>query len=229
MSRTRLPIVLACLWACAPAQLRAEASLGVVSDYRYRGVSLSDGHSALQAGLVWNRDDGWYAGVFAANTRIARADGWQLVSYLGRAWRLDSGRSWEAGVQFVAFTSHHDEDYREVYLGFASDRWSLRAYYQPKPFGDYGPAVYAEGNASLPLGGHWLLLGHMGAGWRGGELDAGVDRTYLDARIGTGVGLGAFSLYLQHVWMWRRSGYLADDLGPQAADPGWVLGVNRAW
>ena len=78
--------------ACACADARAENSFGIVSDYRYRGLSLSDGEPGLQAGLVWDRDDGWYAGVFAATTRIGGRDGVQAISYLGRAWRLRSGR-----------------------------------------------------------------------------------------------------------------------------------------
>ena len=111
--------------------MRAENSFGIVSDYRYRGLSLSDGEPGLQAGLVWDRDDGWYAGVFAATTRIGGRDGVQAISYLGRAWRLRSGRSWEAGIQYVAFTSDHGEDYRELYLGLASDRWNVRLHYEP--------------------------------------------------------------------------------------------------
>ncbi len=226
MSRYLPPTVLACVLACFGADVRAEVSLGIVSDYRYRGVSLSDGDPALQAGAVLNRDDGWYAGLFAASTRIGDARGLHLVSYAGRAWRLDSGRSWEAGLQYVALTSP-DEDHGELYLGLVSDRWNARLYYQPEPFGD-GAAAYVEVNARYPLGERWSLLGHVGAAWRG---DPGpyADGTYYDGRFGVGVSLGAFDLHLQRVLTARSGGYLAYGLDADAGDAGWVLGATWTW
>jgi uncharacterized protein (TIGR02001 family) len=215
--------------ACAPLAARAEVTLGAVSDHRYRGVALGDGSPALQAGIVLDRDSGWYAGVFGSTTRIEGRRGLQVVSYAGHAWRLQDGRSWEAGIQYVAFTSHHDEDYRELYLGLASDRWNLRAHYQPEALGSYGPAAYLDLGASLPMGDRFVLLGHAGAGWRGGRLDPGVDRTYFDARLGIGLRLGAYSLYVQRVATWREGGYLSGHLPADADAAGWVLGITRAW
>ena len=228
MSRYLLLSGLACVLACLCGKARAEASLGIVSDYRYRGVSLSGGDPALQAGFAWDHDAGWYAGVFAAGTRIGGERGLQAVSYLGRAWRLESGHSWEAGLQYVALT-HHSDDYGELYLGLISDRWSARAYYQPEALGDHGPAAYAEVDASLPLGERWRLLGHLGAGWRGGELGPYVDRVHYDGRFGVGVALGAVHLHLQRVFTGRRGGYPAYGLDPDAADAGWVLGATWTW
>ncbi len=212
---------------CGTAQ--AEVTLGVVSDYRYRGVSMTDGAPALQAGIVLDRASGWYAGAFGSTTRIENEGGLQVVSYAGRAWRRPSGRSWEAGIQHVAFTSHHGEDYRELYIGLVSDRWNARVHYQPEPFGDYGPAAYVDLNTSMPVGERWLLLAHAGAGWRGGELEAGVDRTYFDARAGLGLSLGAYQLSFQGVATRRNSGYLVEHLPADAGEAGWVLGIARAW
>ena len=215
--------------ACACADARAENSFGIVSDYRYRGLSLSDGEPGLQAGLVWDRDDGWYAGVFAATTRIGGRDGVQAISYLGRAWRLCSGRSWEAGIQYVAFTSDHGEDYRELYLGLASDRWNARLHYEPLQLGDYGPAAYADFNANRPLGERFVLVGHVGAGWRSGDPAPYIDRVYYDARVGIGMSWGAANLSLQRVATIGRGGYLAGELDRDAGDGGWVLSISRTW
>lgn len=229
MSRTLLPTGLACVLACLHGGARAEVTLGVVSDYRYRGVSLTDGDPALQAGLAWDRDDGWYAGLFAANTRIGSERGLQTVSYLGRAWRLDSGRSWEAGAQYIALVGHRGGEYRELYLGLASDRWNARLYHQPRLFGDAGPSAYAELNAHLPLGSRWMLLGHLGATWRGDDPGKYVDRIYYDGRFGVGVTAGAFNLHVQRVLTKRSGGYLAGGLYPEAGDAGWVFGATWTW
>ena len=87
MSRYLLSTGLACMLACLCGEVRAEVngevSLGIVSDYRYRGLSLSGGDPALQAGFAWDHEDGWYAGLFAAGTRIGGEHGLQAVSYLG--------------------------------------------------------------------------------------------------------------------------------------------------
>lgn len=220
--------ILALASACAAA--RAETTASIVSDYRYRGLSLSDGRPALQAGLVWDRDDGWYAGVFGASTRVADRDGVQLISYLGHTWKLRNGRNWELGMQFVAFTADHDEDYREFYAGIASDRWNARLHYEPQALGEYGPAAYLDLNANRPLGERFVLVGHVGAGWRNNNTPTvAVDRLYYDARIGVGVSAGAFSYSLQRVRTLGRSGYLAGEIPPDAGDAGWVFGISRAW
>lgn len=228
MSRYLLLPGLACVLACACADARAEISLGIVSDYRYRGLSLTDGNPAAQAGFAWDHDENWYAGVFAASTRIDGERGLQVVSYLGRGWRLDSGRSWEAGIQYVALTDQPG-DYGEVYLGLVSDRWSARVYYQPDAFGNQGAAAYAEFDASIPLGERWRLLGHLGAGWQGDAPGNYIDGVRYDGRLGVGVAVGAVHLHLQRVVAERRGGYPAYGLDSNAADAGWVLGATWTW
>src|SRR5664279_3555744 len=54
--------------ASAEAQFTANAS--VVSDYRFRGVSLSDQKPAVQASVNWDDADGWYAGAFASTVQL---------------------------------------------------------------------------------------------------------------------------------------------------------------
>jgi uncharacterized protein (TIGR02001 family) len=46
--------------------LSADYEVGVVSDYRYRGYSLSDEKPALQAGATVNIPGGWYAGTWGS-------------------------------------------------------------------------------------------------------------------------------------------------------------------
>lgn len=227
MPRYVLLTGLAGLLSCASAG--AETSVGIVSDYRYRGLSLTGGQPSVHVAWAWDGDAGGYAGVVAAGTEIGEEPGVQLVSYTGRGWRLQNGRSIEAGVQYVAFSRHRNEDYAELYVGALSDRWSMRAYYQPEPLGDYGPAAYVEGNLSRPVGERILLFGHVGAGWRGGPLAPGTDRTYLDGRIGVGMEAAAFNFYVQYVAVAGRTGYLAGDVGPGADASGWVVGLSRSW
>src|ERR1051325_11099552 len=65
LRRVALAILLALIGSNASAELSATAS--VLSDYRYRGVSLSRGDPAAQLGLVWDDPSGGYAGLFASS------------------------------------------------------------------------------------------------------------------------------------------------------------------
>src|SRR5439155_7805223 len=52
----------------ALGQVSGSASL--VSDYRFRGVSLSQEKPALQLNVLYDDQSGWYAGAFASSVQI---------------------------------------------------------------------------------------------------------------------------------------------------------------
>lgn len=54
------------LWAAPAAAVDVSGEAGLVSDYRYRGVSLSRGHPALQAELTLEHVSGLYADVWGS-------------------------------------------------------------------------------------------------------------------------------------------------------------------
>jgi uncharacterized protein (TIGR02001 family) len=60
--------VLACLWSSAAAAAAVDLSgeLGVVSDYRYRGISLSRGNPAIQASISLEHGSGAYANLWGS-------------------------------------------------------------------------------------------------------------------------------------------------------------------
>ena len=55
--------------ACA----QVSGSVTLVSDYRYRGISLSDGRPTAQLSVAYDRPDGWYMGAFASRVRLRPA------------------------------------------------------------------------------------------------------------------------------------------------------------
>ena len=121
---------------------QVSGSLTLVSDYRYRGVSLSDEQPATQASVAYDHSSGWYAGVFGSTVDLAsqsRRD-LQLLSYVGYARRAHPGLSWEVGAGYSAFAGAGGYDYPEVYWGVASDHVSGRIYYAQNYFGQ-GPGA----------------------------------------------------------------------------------------
>ena len=68
------------------AQIRFSGEASLVSDYRFRGVSLSDGKAAFQLDLAAEHESGLYAGVWAST--IAETEGGARIEadpYIGYA------------------------------------------------------------------------------------------------------------------------------------------------
>lgn len=178
-------------------------SLSAVSDYRYRGVSLTGNDPAAQATLNYDDPSGLYAGAFVSNVRLPNAPGReaQVIAFAGYAWQLPSGVSGEAGVDYSAFTRTHGYDYPEIYLGFASGNVNGRVYYTPRYFGRFGDAVYGELNYAQPLVDRFRFVAHGGVlhSRRYDSYRGSGDRATFDARTGVGVDLDAFNLEI--VWV----------------------------
>jgi uncharacterized protein (TIGR02001 family) len=156
-----------CLAACALAPPHARCQLAfsasAVSDYRFRGASLSDGDPVPQLGLAYDAPSGVFLGAFvsAARLRNTRANA-QAVLYAGLARRIGPALSWEAGVSDARFQRAGNYNYHEVFAGLSGERVNARLYYSPRYFGVGGRSVYAELGATYPLGGRIDFVGHAG-------------------------------------------------------------------
>lgn len=215
------------LWAllsAGPVLAQFSGNVGVLSDYRYRGISLSDGRPALQLGLGYDHASGAYAGVLASTLRYngGRSDT-LLLPYLGYAWRLRAGLSAEIGAQYSRFVRAGHYDYAEFYAGLSWDRIGARAYYSPRYFGQ-SSSWYLELNGSHPLSERWRLFAHAGTL----RVQGGASR--YDLRLGVGCALRGVDLQLS--WGIMDAGdefqprYLPVDVTDRA---GWVLGASYRW
>jgi uncharacterized protein (TIGR02001 family) len=195
--------LLLCVFASGvSAQISGTAS--VVSDYRYRGITLSDQKPAAQIGLTYDDPVGWYGGAFGSTVRLAPpADpGFQAIVFAGFASRLASGISLEAGGDYSAFSGAASYyDYGEIYLGVATEKLSARIYYSPRYFGLPAKAVYAEINGAQPLIDRARLLVHVGFLRTSTEYAYGSpsNQHVVDGRIGVGVTFDLFQLELAWV------------------------------
>ena len=185
------------------ASAQFSATVSVVSDYRYRGITLSDQKPALQGGLNYDGADGWYAGAFGSTVRLAppAGNGVQGIAFGGLAKRLPSGVTLEAGGDYSAFSGAAHDNYGEVFVGAATDRLSARVYYSPRYFGQGANALYGELNASQPLVGTVRLVAH--AGFLRAQYQSGYyavpRKTVVDGRVGLGADFGAF--HVEAAWV----------------------------
>ena len=189
------------LWfALAAANVAAQVSgsLTLVSDYRFRGVSLSHNRPAAQLGVAYDDARGWYTGAFASTVELADPSNRELqaIAFGGYVWRFPSGLSSEVGADYSAFTGARRYSYPEVYWGIASENLSARLYYAPRYFGQDSDAIYGEVNGAQPLFDRVRLLAHAGV-LRNSSENIYTGRTahhVLDARVGVGIDFDQFSI-----------------------------------
>ena len=194
------------------ARAQFGATVSVESDYRFRGVSLSESKPAWR--LTVNHDfmSGAYAGASATSVELARGDRYsQFVGYAGYATRPVDGRSLEFGASYSHFTGNSSYDYLEAYAGVLAQRWSLRVHYAPDYFGRGVQTAYVDANAHWPLNEHVRLFGHTGAlvPLAGHAVWPDDKRTRFDLRLGLGVAADSFDVQLAWVEASRGGPYPA--------------------
>jgi uncharacterized protein (TIGR02001 family) len=148
------------------AQLAGD--IAVVSDYRYRGVSLSSDQPAVQGSVSFDARNGAFAGLFASTLNASFIESSALaLAYAGYARRVGT-QSWFATARIAMFPNAGDYNFGEVQAGFAHERWSAAISYAPDYFGRRVRAGYGEVDVawpldlSLPLGARTMLVVHGG-------------------------------------------------------------------
>jgi uncharacterized protein (TIGR02001 family) len=175
------------LFMTAPARCQTSANLTLVSAYTARGVTLDTG-PALQLRVEHDAADGWYAGGFASPVRLDGERQGQLIAYGGRASRLTSTLTWDAGVSRSTFLRDRAYDYSEFYAGLAQGRSSARLFYSPAYYGA-GRSLYLDLGSAYPLGDGVNLAVHAGLLHPFGEY-RGVARDGADLRLALATDVG---------------------------------------
>lgn len=102
----------------APGALDVNASVSVVSDYHFRGLTLSDGDPAVQASLEAEHESGLYAGVWGSS--IAKYAGTRVETDVYAGWRgAAAGLDLDLGAQAYLYPGGHGANYVEL-IGSAS-------------------------------------------------------------------------------------------------------------
>ena len=221
--RGRLAVSLAAL-ACglsSPALAQDEAdtdgvtvsaNVSLVTDYRFRGVSLSGGDPAIQGGLDVAHDSGFYAGVWASSIDGGPSYGeMEFDIYGGWSGQLSEGVSVDVGLLYYLYPSEElglDTDYWEPYasIGFnlgpaEATVGAAYAWEQDSLGGDDNLYVYTDLSTGLP-GTPLTVTGHLGYtdGVLAPPLLAGdTDDSGLDWSIGASYSAGPIEVGLSYI------------------------------
>ena len=223
----RLTFAVLCLGSGTAAQAQLGASLAVDSDYRFRGVSLSESGPSLRASFNYDAPNGCYGGASATRVELARGDRYaQLLGYAGCVVTAGLGKHLEAGATFSHFTGDSSYDFGEGYVGVLAERWSARIHFAPDYFGRRVSTAYGEFDIHTLLDENFRLFGHAGAILRTGGSGGGASRTRADVRLGAG--WSGHGLDVQIAWLAASRG------GPYPAvydkrRGAWVAGASYSF
>jgi uncharacterized protein (TIGR02001 family) len=206
-----------------PAHAQVGVSAQVQSDYRFRGVSLSDGDPVASVSVSYDHASGAYGGLtgvgVATDHSGVRVLGY--VAYLGYAGRLKHDTSWDAGVTNSNATVYLDKkyssNYTELYAGLTRDDVSVHVYYSPRYFLYDGSTLYVDVNGAFRPVSHWRLFGHIGVLSRISPVSSpNADHTRFDLRAGVAREFRHFELNL--AWTTTGSAPVYPPGYPQSRD-----------
>lgn len=163
-----------------------------MSDYRYRGVSLSAEQPSASLSANFDFASGLYGGVSIARARV-RLSGVrsQLVTYAGYARSLGGKLTLDAGVADTRYGGGSWYNHQEVYAGVSAERVAARMSVSPRYFGVRRRSVYTEIDGSYPLGDSVDLFAHAGL------LRSGWSR--MDYKVGVSAALETWTVQLAYV------------------------------
>jgi len=177
------------------------ANVSLVSDYRFRGASFSDNDIALQGGLDYSHESGFYFGVWGSSLDEGGAPAFgelEVDVYGGYSTEIE-GIALDVGLLLYAFPTGNvipepATDYLELYgsvgvdLGVASATFGAAYAFSNDALGnDDNIYLYTDIGADIPdtpisVGAH---LGYSDGSL--GDLDGDGDASYLDWSVSASV------------------------------------------
>lgn len=189
--------------------LSVGAEVELMSDYRFRGVSRSDGDPAVQAAITVSHGSGPYVGV--RGTTLSGLDplresgfddlgNLQLELYAGYGMEIGGGLSADGGVMYYAYTGGEGRtDYVEPYASLSYMLGPVEATggvkYAPSQSGTGNEDMlylFAEAEAGIPFT-PLKFRAHVG------RQDWGAFGTYTNWSIGGGYTMGPAEISLRYV------------------------------
>jgi uncharacterized protein (TIGR02001 family) len=215
MKRVTTGIAAGALMACASATAHAEFSgnVALTSDYLFRGISQTDENPAIQGGIDYSHDSGFYAGLWGSNVDFGEDTGDGLGSrasleldlYAGFSRNPPGALGWDVGVIRYGYPgagSRRNYDYTEIYgklsydFGVAAGTAGIN--YSNDYFAASGTGVYYYGEVAVPLPAEFKVGAHVGHQTID-KNDVFGTPDYTDWKIGVSKDFGGLGFALDYV------------------------------
>jgi uncharacterized protein (TIGR02001 family) len=182
------------------------ANVGVTSNYVFRGITQTDDGPAVQGGIDYVHDVGFYAGAWASNVEPIPGDkGWETDLYLGYNFKLNPNVLFDVGyITYLYSSTDFDYDADEIYFGASFYDVSVTYYAGDRDVGpDY---AYIDLKYSLALAQEFNL--HLHYGYMN---DDAANSDYQDVAIGISKNVAGFDLGLTATTIDHDNSNLEDD------------------
>jgi len=161
LNKLAIAVGAAVMGLASVAQAELSANIGATSNYLWRGVTQTGDEAAVQGGIDFAHDSGFYAGTWASNV----SGGEELDLYAGFGGEAGSV-GYDVGVIYYAYPSFTDSDFTEVYGSVSFGPASVGVAYTISGENDGGAFddgdLYYYVSASTDLGDGWSLGGTIG-------------------------------------------------------------------
>ncbi len=204
-----LVVVAALSLSFVPAAARAQfvGAATIESEYRLRGVALTNGEPDVRLGVTYDHVSGAYAGVSAivGEAEHVGVRGLGYVANIGFARQTSTGLTWDVGATNSQITLYlpsrqvlrspqvitpgdirrYSANYTEVYAGISVRNVSARLYFSPDYLGQGLKTAYLDITAAVRPARRLRLYGHVGALTPLGESAwPNSSREHLDLAVG---------------------------------------------
>lgn len=111
----------------AAVQAGLTANIGVTSNYVFRGETQTDDGAAVQGGVDFSHQSGFYLGAWASNVDFpaANADGFEIDLYGGFKFNVNKEMAFDIGYITYQYTDSNLRDVSELYFGFIFNDFSV--------------------------------------------------------------------------------------------------------
>lgn len=208
---------------CDEAQPIFSGSIAVVSDYRYRGLSLSDEQPALQAGLTATSPGGWYADAFTSTIDEYAGPGddhgatVELDFAVGRGFSA-LGVDWDASAAVYTYPGAAGLSYWEIPVS-ASKTWGALTATAGLEYAPAQSNLGDDDNTYVYLSAEWApQTWPVSLSASLGREDGAYADNKLDWTLGVSHDVGPVNLLLQYI-----------DADAPGADGALVASVTKAF
>ena len=207
MKSLRWLLACAALAAAGIAQAGISGTVTAVSDYDFRGISLSATDPALQGSVDYAFDNGLYAGIWGSQVDFGNVYGedFEVDYYLGYGGSSESGFQWGVyGVKYTDPNTNTDLDYSEVNVSGGYKWLNAKLWWTSNSSNSRHEGYYLDLNGTFSLPKDFGLVVHggysFGSYWS--DLDIygnGDSNEYYDYSIGVTKSLGHANLALKFI------------------------------
>jgi uncharacterized protein (TIGR02001 family) len=195
LAATALSLCLA-FGAAHAARAQISGSIGIQSDYRFRGISLTDRQPVATLSLAYDHPSGLYAGASVVGVDEDGPQALGFIEYAGYATQKIGPVSFDLGVNNQSLSEYADKryplNYSEIYVGVVGSHLSAHVYYSPNYFRTGVNTLYADVEGSMKPAENWRLFAHLGTTVPVGDIAGRHER--FDLRAGLARQFGSFEV-----------------------------------